>query len=109
VRLVEYRPFPRVASDARWRTGVSRDLSASGLCLRAERWLPSGSLLHVVVRRIDGRPAFESVARVAWCTRSPDGAWWLGLAFVASRSREALRVPRASFAECPSPGDVARA
>jgi hypothetical protein len=92
--LVEYRPFPRVASDARWRTGVSRDLSASGLCLRVERWLPSGSLLHVVVRRIDGRPAFESVARVAWCARTRDGAWWLGLALVARRSRELLRVRR---------------
>jgi hypothetical protein len=91
-RLVEHRPFPCVASDARWRTGVTRDLSASGLCVRAEQPTPAGSLLHVVVRRIDGRPAFDSVARVAWCGRSADGGWWLGLAFVARRSRDPVRV-----------------
>jgi hypothetical protein len=95
-RLVEHRPFPCVASDARWRTGVTRDLSASGLCVRAEGPTPAGSLLHVVVRRIDGRPAFDSVARVAWCTRSADGGWWLGLAFVARRSREPVRVRAAA-------------
>jgi hypothetical protein len=91
-RLVEHRPFPCVASDVRWRTGVTRDLSASGLCIRAEQPAPAGSLLHVVVRRIDGRPAFDSVARVAWCRRSADGGWWLGLALVARRSRDPVRV-----------------
>jgi hypothetical protein len=105
-RLVEHRPFPCVASDARWRTGVTRDLSDSGLCLRAERPEPVGSLQHVVVRRIDGRPAFESVARVVWCARSGDGACWLGLALVARRSREPARVRRGERHE---PGTLARA
>jgi len=108
-RLVEHRPFPCVASDARWRTGVTRDLSDSGLCLRAERPEPAGSLQHVVVRRIDGRPAFESVARVAWCARTGDGAFWLGLALVARRSREPARVRRLDRGASHEPGDLARA
>ena len=109
VRLVEYRPFPRVASDVRWRTGVTRDLSAGGLCLRAEGPAPAGSLLHVVVRRVDGRPAFESVARVAWSERSADGARWVGLALVARRSREPVRVRRPPLAARSHPGEAARA
>jgi hypothetical protein len=108
-RLVEHRPFPCVASDARWRTGVTRDLSGSGLCLRAERPEPAGSLQHVVVRRIDGRPAFESVARVVWCARSGEGAWWLGLALVARRSSEPVRVRRSERGAGHEPGNLARA
>ncbi len=108
VRLVEYRPFPRVASDARWRTGLTRDLSDSGLCLRSELPQPVGSLLHVVVRRVDGRPAFESVARVVWCERV-SGRFLVGLGLVARRSREPARVRSVSFAARSLSSDLARA
>ena len=84
VRQVEIHPFPRVLLAQR-QMGTTRDLSASGLCLRTEEERPVGSLLRVVVRGVDGRPALESVGRVAWCAPAGAGASWLGLSLVASR------------------------
>ena len=86
VRQVEINPFPRVLLAKGQQIGMTRDLSASGLCLRTEREQPVGSLLRVVVRGVDGRPALESVGRVAWCSPVRGGACWIGLSLVASRA-----------------------
>ena len=91
VRYVEYSPFPRVSADQRERSGFTRDLSPSGLCLRTKRAETPGSLLRVVVRDVDGRPTLESVARVAWTRPTRDGAWQLGLALLDRRPQAKVR------------------
>jgi hypothetical protein len=87
VRQVEIHPFPRVLLAEGQQIGMTRDLSASGLCLRAERQQSVGSLLRVVVRGVDGRPALESVGRVAWCGPVHGGTCRVGLSLVARRGR----------------------
>jgi len=94
VRHVEYTPFPRVAVHQRGRLAFTRDVSASGLCLRAEAPEPVGSLLRVAVRGVDGRPARVAVARVVWTRPTVDGAHWVGLSIVEECVRRALRAPR---------------
>jgi hypothetical protein len=109
VRLVEYAPFPRVRRDQRWRHGFTVDLSSRGLCLRAKEAAPMGSLLHVIVRSVDGRPFLDVIARVAWATRGPEGDVRVGLEFVASRRRAPLRVmPGGAADEAPPPVAPAR-
>lgn len=93
VRLVEYAPFPRIRADQRRAVGFTRDLSPSGMCLGATEALPVGSLLHVVVRCVDGRPTLDSLAQVAWCDRTEEGDVLLGLRLV-SEPRPAPRFVR---------------
>ncbi len=93
VRRVEYSPFPRRAVDQHERTGFTRDVSPSGLCLRADVAEPTGSLLRLVVRGADGRPTLESVARVAWRRENADGGWWLGLSLVDGRESRSRALP----------------
>lgn len=85
VRQVEISPFPRVLLAEGQRVGTTRDHSASGLCVRTEAAQPVGRLLRVVVRDVDGRPALESVGRVAWCGSAGGEACWVGLSLLASR------------------------
>jgi hypothetical protein len=92
VRQVEIHPFPRVLL-ARQQIGTTRDLSASGLCLRADEEQPVGSLLRVIVRGVDGRPALESIGRVAWCRPAAADTSWVGLSLVASRKTLRAREP----------------
>jgi hypothetical protein len=94
VRHVEYTPFPRVAVHQRGRLAFTRDVSASGLCLRTDAPEPVGSLLRVAVRGVDGRPARVAVARVVWTHPTIDGAHWVGLSIVEEFVRRALRAPR---------------
>ena len=82
VRLVEYAPCPRVSLGQERRVGFTKDCSASGLCLGAERPEPVGSLLRVIVRDVDGRPTLDSLVRVIWCRPGPDAGAWLGLSLV---------------------------
>lgn len=99
VRHVEYTPFPRVALHQRGRLAFTRDVSASGLCLRVEAPEPVGSLLRVAVRGVDGRAARIAVARVVWTRPTIDDAHWMGLAIVEESARRALRVaPRSASA-----------
>jgi hypothetical protein len=90
MRLVEYAPFPPVHRDERWRAGFTLDLSPLGACLRGEEAAPAGTLLHVVVRSVDGRPSLESIARVVWSARGPSGEARMGLALLAARERRPL-------------------
>jgi hypothetical protein len=92
VRDVEYCRFPRVCADQRPRIGFTRDLSASGLCLRVDVSEPVGSLLRVVVRGIDGAPRREAIARVAWTGPGLDGGHWMGLTLVESGAARAVRI-----------------
>lgn len=85
IRRVEYTPFPRVAAGDPMRLGFTRDLSPSGMCLRAETSQRVGSLLRVTVRDLDGHPARESLVRVAWSSSTADGAFWLGLSLVEDK------------------------
>lgn len=99
VRRVEYAPFPRVGSDTRQRVGFTRDASASGMGLGVEEPQAVGSLLRVMVQKVDGRPDFDAVARVAWCREETEPgpgapAMWLGLVLVAEIRRGMARVPR---------------
>jgi hypothetical protein len=91
VRHVEYTPFPRVAAHQRGRLAFTRDVSASGLCLRADAAEPVGSLLRVAVRGVDGRTARVAVARVVWTRPTADGAHWVGLSIVEECARRAMR------------------
>lgn len=100
VRHVVYCPFPRASSEQRERVGFTRDLSPSGLCVRADAPEPVGSLLRVTLRSVEGRPRFESIARVCWSQRTVDGACWLGLALLEESRPRPLRVrPRPRRAE----------
>ena len=99
VRHVEYTPFPRVALDQRGRLAFTRDVSASGLCVRADTPEPVGSLLRVAVRGVDGRAARIAVARVVWTRPTVDGAHWMGLSIVEESARRILRAaPRSASA-----------
>lgn len=95
VRHVEYTPFPRVFAHQQGRVAFTRDLSRSGMCLRAEAAERVGALLRIAVRGVDGRPAREAVARVVWSSSAADGAWWLGLSLIEECGRRVLRVRRA--------------
>jgi hypothetical protein len=97
VRLVEYAPFPRVHRDPQWRQGFTLDLSPRGLCVRAKEVAPIDSLLRIIVRSVDGRPALEAVARVAWVARSRAGDPRMGLEIVAARERAPVRVAAATL------------
>ena len=85
VRLVEFAPFPRVQRGQHWQHGFTLDLSARGLCVRAQETASIGSLLRVLIRSVDGKPALDCVARVVWSEHSPAGGPRMGLAVVASR------------------------
>ena len=101
VRRVEYTSFPRVGADTLTRVGFTRNVSASGMALGVEEVLPVGSLLRVIVQKVDGRPDFDAVARVAWCHENRDRSasaptGWLGLVLVAEVRRGLARVPRST-------------
>ena len=85
VRRVHYAPYPRARTAQSERVGFTRDLSASGMCLRIDAAEPVGSLLRLTQSEIDGRPARESIARVAWCSPTVDGGCWVGLALIEPR------------------------
>ena len=92
VRLVEFAPFPRARREERWRVGFTLDLSSRGACLRAKETEPVGSLIHVIVRGVDGRPTLDSIARVVWSADGRFGEVRMGLSMLATRSRGPKRV-----------------
>jgi len=79
VRIVEYTPFPRVASHEHPRIGFTRDLSRHGMCLGVDGPEDVGAMLRVTIRDVMGQPERPGVARVAWCSDERDGRHWLGL------------------------------
>ncbi len=91
VRNVEFCRFPRICADQRLRLGFTRDVSESGLCLRAESAEPRGALLRVMLRNIDGEPLREAIARVVWTAPAGSGGHWMGLALEAGR-RQPIRI-----------------
>lgn len=92
IRPVEYCRFPRIRAEQHLQRGVTRDISASGLCLHAEAPEPVGALLRVILRRVDGRRERESIVRVAWSRPCDAGGHWLGLAEVASAGSRSVRI-----------------
>ena len=102
VRHVEYCSFPRARSDQRLRVGFTRDLSASGMCLRVDTPERVGSLLRVTLRAVDGRPARESIARIAWASPTSDGGHWIGLSLIAPGRRHPIAVRRKPRAARPA-------
>jgi hypothetical protein len=92
VRQVVYCGFPRAAADQRPRLGLTRDVSSSGMCLRAETPEPVGALLRVIVRAVDGGTEHEAIARVAWTWPAEEGGHWMGLAMVEAKAARPLRV-----------------
>lgn len=82
VRMVEHSPFPRAHAGEGRAVAFTRDLSASGICLGVERLEAEGSLLHVTVHGLDGRPSLRSIARVTRCEQDARGRLWLGLSLV---------------------------
>jgi hypothetical protein len=97
VRLVEWAPFPRVSASQRFAVGFTRDVSATGMCLAVDTALPEGTLLRVIVRGVDGRPALDGLARVRWA-REEDGGFCLGLALLGEVRRGMIRVRRGGSA-----------
>ena len=97
VRLVEYAPFPRIQRDQQWRHGFTLDLSSRGLCVRAKDVAPTGSLLRIILRNVDGQLALDCVARVAWSAGLPSGSSRMGLEVVARKG------PRRVRRETPAP------
>jgi len=105
VRKVEHTPFPRARAGPGPAVGFTRDLSSSGMCLGVDRPASVGALLRAVVHAVDGRPAFDTIARVTRCERDVHGRFWLGLAFVA-RTTPGPRFVRPGLRPiaAPSPG-----
>jgi hypothetical protein len=91
VRQVDYCRFPRVCAQ-KPRTGFTRDMSDSGLCLRTDVAEPVGALLRVVVRGLRGRPAREAIARVAWTAPAEGDEHLLGLRLLEVKPNEPLRI-----------------
>lgn len=85
VRRVDYAPYPRARTAQSERVGFTRDLSASGMCLRIDVPEPVGSLLRLMQSELNGRPARESIARVVWSSPTVDGGCWVGLALIEPR------------------------
>jgi hypothetical protein len=98
VRHVEYYPYPRARSDHGLRIGFTRDISASGMCVRVDTPERVGSLLRVTLREVNGRPTLESIARIVWSAPSIDGGLWIGLSLLEAARPRPIRVrykPRA--------------
>jgi hypothetical protein len=79
VRSAEYTPFPRIRAEQRPRVGFTRDISPLGMCLGVDVPENVGSLIRIEVRRLDGRSIGATIGRVAWCSSTRDGRYWLGL------------------------------
>ncbi len=94
-RVVEYCPYPRTLPGQGWRVGFTRELSAAGAVLEVAAELRLDALLRVVLRDIDGRPALDLLARVAWCRPSEGGTVLAGLELLGQRAERAgiRRVP----------------
>lgn len=92
VRSVDYCRFPRVCADQRLRLGFTRNVSASGLCLRVEAPEPIGALLRIVQRGIDGRMERERIGRVAWSRPAEVGGHWVGISLIAASPSQPLRL-----------------
>jgi hypothetical protein len=93
VQLVEFAPFPRSRADQQRRVGFTRDVSNAGMCLAVAHGEPVGSLLHVTVRCVDGRPTLDSLARVVWLRSLENGDCLMGLQVLGERAG-LLRAPR---------------
>jgi hypothetical protein len=91
---VEYCPFPRSKSDQCLRVGFTRDLSPSGMCVHIDTPERVGSLLRVTLSDLDGRPRFESIARIAWSSPTVDGGHRIGLALLEPGRRHPIPVRR---------------
>jgi len=100
VRLVEFASFPRIERGPQWRHGFTLDLSLRGLCIRAKEVAPIDSLLRIILRNVDGQPALDCVARVAWFEHAAGVAPRMGLEVMASKG------PRRARRETGAPGVV---
>ncbi len=94
IRLAEYSPFPWTHADQRRNEAVTLNISQTGMCLRVDAEVTPGAMLHVVIRDLDGKPARDTLARVAWCRDESNGSYVLGLALVAEMGRNVVRVRR---------------
>jgi hypothetical protein len=56
------------------------DVSHGGLAVRSDQPVAEGALIHVRIPYV--QPAFEALARVAWCHPAHDGGHELGIAFL---------------------------
>jgi hypothetical protein len=72
------------------------------MCLKVAREQRVGSLLHLTLRSIDGRPTLEALARVVWCHPGP-GSSLLGLALL-DEGRRAVPAADDDDALPPRPG-----
>lgn len=87
VRLVECTPFPRARTHQGTRTGYTRNVSDSGLCVTVAFAIREGSLLRVRLRDLGGRPAREGIARVVWSGELTGSRRWIGLELGPCRRR----------------------
>ncbi len=104
VKVVQYCRFPRVCADQRMRTAFTRDVSATGLCVRVDAAEPVGALLRLVPRGVDGEPEPERIGRVAWTRPTADGGRWLGIALLDCEQRQPIRI---RYVRRPSPARAA--
>ena len=74
------------------RSECERSRSASGLCIRSQTPEPAGSVLRVVVRDLDDRPAIDVLARVVWCQRLAERRFRFGLSVIIENQRVMKRV-----------------
>ena len=79
VRSAEYTPFPRTSASQIPRRGFTRDVSPLGMCLGVDVPERIGTLLRIEVRELDGRSIGATIGRVAWCSATRDGRYWIGL------------------------------
>ncbi|MCP5056807.1 MAG: hypothetical protein GY937_08805 [bacterium] len=91
VKAVQYCRFPRVCTEPQLKTAFTRDVSASGLCVRIEGSEPVGALLRLIPRGVDGEPEIERIGRVAWTRPAENGGRWVGIALLDRERHEPTR------------------
>ncbi len=110
VHALQYCRFPRVCADPRLELAFTRDISASGLCVRVEGGELVGALLQLIPRGVDGEPETERIGRVAWTRPTADGGHWLGISLLDRTQHQPVwiqpvrRPSSRSAHSAPSPG-----
>ncbi len=92
VRRVDFCRFPRVCADGRLRRGFTHNLSAGGLCLRAEQPEPIGGLIRLTVFGPGGDPGQERLGRVAWTRPTGASEHLMGISLLADLGKTPLRI-----------------
>jgi hypothetical protein len=83
-------------------TGVTRDLSLSGLCARFDAAFPFGARVKLRLTVPGGRQPVEVDGEVRWFQPAPEGGKFFGVHFLGLRARDVWALNR--FFQASPPG-----